>query len=81
VTYFLLVFFVLGAVVSGPAWMAYALKQDAERREWKARARERQLRKEIRELDERHTAHLIRDVDRNQEQLELLLRARQMGKR
>ena len=43
-TALLLAVFVAGVLVSGPAWMAHALKQDAERREWIARRRERQLR-------------------------------------
>lgn len=31
----------LGALISAPFWMNYALKQDQERREWEARRRER----------------------------------------
>ena len=44
-TFYLLAVFFLGAVVSAPMWMAYALKQDQERREWVARKRARELRK------------------------------------
>ncbi len=44
-TFLLLAVFVAGALVSAPAWMAYALKRDAERREWVMRRRERELRR------------------------------------
>ncbi len=44
IAYLLAVAF-LGALVSGPAWMAYALKQEAERREWVARKRAKELRR------------------------------------
>lgn len=30
-----------GALVAGPFWMTYALRRDAERREWEARRRAR----------------------------------------
>ena len=44
-TAFYLALFVLGALLSGPFWMAYALRSDAERREWIARRREREERR------------------------------------
>ena len=43
-TALLLVVFILGALISGPAWMAYALNEDRKRREWIAKRRERELR-------------------------------------
>jgi len=42
-TAYLLAVAILGALCSGPFWMAYALKRDQERREWKARADARKL--------------------------------------
>ncbi len=44
-TALLLAVFVAGALTSGPAWMHYALKRDAERREWVMRRRARELRR------------------------------------
>ena len=44
-TFLLLAVFFLGALTAGPAWMSYALRRDAERREWIARRRERELRR------------------------------------
>lgn len=36
-TAFYLALLVAGALLSGPAWMSYALKQQKERAEWLAR--------------------------------------------
>jgi hypothetical protein len=43
-TALLLAVALLGALISGPAWMTYALKQERKRREWEARRQERRLR-------------------------------------
>jgi len=45
VTLTMLFFFALGCLISGPAWMAYALNEERKRREWMARRRERELRR------------------------------------
>lgn len=37
--------FLLGALLSAPLWMGYALMKDQERREWEARRRERENRR------------------------------------
>lgn len=44
-TFLLLAVFAAGALISGPAWMVYALKRDQERREWMARRRAQELRR------------------------------------
>ncbi len=43
IAYLLAVFF-LGALVSGPAWMAYGIRKDHEHQEWVARRRVKELR-------------------------------------
>lgn len=44
-TAYLLAVAVLGALLSGPAWMAYALRQERERREWDSRRKAKEMRR------------------------------------